>query len=381
MSDNHEDDAINHLLGEYDERQSLSEMERKVKTHRLKSQVRSIENQEANMAKLSQLDIRGVSDTQIEQMNKEHEMMRESLKSSIPFICPTLTSFFNFSYPSLVFIGAKSGQGKSTFTANLAYSLLVDKRKSGEKRKILILSNEEMSLSVYNRLGCLHLGYNLNDVKNFTDEQHENLKKFRTGVAKAGRVRVIDPSYDGVEGATTSYEGLVAILDNLLKKHKEKVAQNPDAEADFDAIIIDYYQKINESKETSEPTWAVLKKVSDYLDNYYKQYPAPVVVFGQIKPESKDDDVDSFEYRIKDGKSIFIPATIALELKPVKEESRTEVILQKARWSSEQGKSVNVGWDKGLIVDYTDEFKLKKAQEREERAHKNMMAGVKPKND
>lgn len=382
MSDKN-DVTVDDILAEAEERKSLSEMERKVKKARLKKQLAELEESEANQASLDKLDVRVVSPEQLNRMDQEHDLMVKSLSYSLPLISPGLTEFVGFSYPSLFFVGAKSGQGKSTFAANAIYNMMMQKPEGGSKKKnILLLTNEEMSLSVYNRIACLHKGWNVDRMKLFTPEQHDEVRRIRNGIASRGIVRVVDSTYDGVKGATTTYEGLVAVLENIYSIYKAKKELDPEAEADYGMIVLDFYNKVSSSiKNPTEPSWSVLTRVSNYLDEFYKKYPAPVLVFGQLKPDTDDETADGFEYRIKDSKSIFVPATTALELKAFKKERRTAVIMQKNRWGANQGESINLHQKEGKFIDFSLEYQIEIARSNEEKAHKELMKSVNLKND
>lgn len=358
---------VDDIIAEAQARASLAEKSRRVKEHRLNREIKNIEDSERKKKALDSLDVRTISDAHITSMYKEYDTMVDSLKSNLPFVTPSLTDKVSFNYPSLFFIGAKTGVGKSTMAANIAYMVMQNKidRQNGDssRGKVLILSNEEIDFNVYNRLACMYAGYNYNKVRSFTKEQHENIKALGRKFAESNKLRVIDNRFeiDGVKGATSTFEGIKSILDNLLEKYRKNLEVNPKASPDYDVIIIDYLQKITDSLEDpGAPMWSVLKRTTDYLDRFYKDYPAPVVVFGQIKPEAKDevDDDGGFEFRIKHGKDILVAATTALEIKRDFKNNKTEIVVRKSRWGG-SGVVVPLGYDRGRYVDFTEEFEKK----------------------
>lgn len=367
MSNNN--DSQSDLIKEIEQRSSLIEKKRIIETVRVEKQFTEIQEAEKEKERLKTVDVTAIDEGFLEKMDWEQKMMRESVSRRMTFVTPNLTDFVPFTYPNLILIGAKSGQGKSTFASNMIYQLMVSKRKS------LLLSNEEKSVDVYNRLSCLHRGWNYNDRNFFREDQWEELTRLRHKMYRSGRVRVIDSDYESFKDATTSFEGIKFILDNLYSVFLEKKKLDENASPDFDCIVLDYYQKVSTSIDNPNlKQWEVLKKLSDYLDNFYKKYPAPVVLFCQLKSES--EDTDYFENRIKEGKSIFVSSTFAMELKPDKKSRVTEFIPHKHRWSHKIDEKIKLVWSKGLFVDHTPEHDVMVATENNFKTENALMESI-----
>lgn len=363
------DDIVKKIEEEAKAEMSYDQKKKIVDRHRIDSQLEYIEKRKTEMERLSKIDITALPDAYFDKMDEEHDRMIQSLTNRMPFINPDLTEFVPFSYPNLLLVGGKTGHGKSTTAANIVYSLLNDLNEQGKPRRVLVISNEEMSVNVLNRIICLEEGWNINNIKNFSLPQHETLRKRRREISANGRLRVIDSDFPGFKDVTTSIEGLKFVLENAYDRFQET------GEA-YDAILIDYFQKITISKENPRlRPFDVLVEVTNFLDGFYKRYPAPVVVFSQIKPESKDDA--EFEHRVKLCKNIFVVSTHALEIVPDKRTLSTEFICHKHRFSSdENGTSVIVGWDKGFLVPYTDEFKMAVIKRLSEKEHQKLMGTI-----
>jgi hypothetical protein len=373
--------TVEDILQDADERISLAAKKRKVEKTKIERELRKIEEAEKNQAALDRLDVRQIPDEQIDRMDREHDLIVQSFSNFLPFVCPSLTDFVNFSYPSLFFVGAKSGQGKSTFAANAIYNLLYNDET--KDRKVLLLTNEEMAINVYNRIICIHKGWNIDYARSFTQDQHNEIKAIRRKMVKKGQVRVVDSTYEHVKNATTSYEGLVTILENIYKSYIKQKEENPDIKPDYSLIVLDFYNKVNTSiVNPAEPAWSVLSKVSNYLDEFYKKYPAPVLVFGQLKPDKKDEEIDAdgFEFRIKDSKSIFVPTTTALELRANKKERVTTVIIQKNRFGVNQGESIEIHQKNGKFIDFDPVYKAKIVADNSEREHQKALKNLTVKN-
>lgn len=363
------DDVVKKIEAEAKAEVSYDQKKKIIDRHRIDSQLEYIERKKAEIERLSKIDITALPESYFDKMDEEHDRMIQSLTNRMPFINPDLTEFVPFSYPNLLLIGGKTGHGKSTTAANIVYSLLNDVNAAGQPRKVLVISNEEMSINVLNRIICLEEGWNLNNIKSFSAQQHETLKVRRREISENGRLRVIDSDFPGFKDVTTSIEGIKFILENAYDKFKAT------GEA-YDAIIIDYFQKITISKENPRlRPFDVLVEVTNFLDGFYKRYPAPVVIFSQIKPESKDDS--EFEHRVKLCKNIFVVSTHALEIIPDKRTLSTEFVCHKHRFSSdENGTSVVVGWDKGFLVPYTEEFRMAVIKRLSEIEHQKLMGNI-----
>lgn len=366
---NNDNSQRDDLLKEIEQRSSLIEKKRVIETVKIEKQFAEIKETEKEKERLKTVDVTAIDEGFLQKMDWEQKMMRESVSRRMTFVTPNLTDFVPFTYPNLILIGAKTGQGKSTFASNMIYQLMVNHRKS------LLLSNEEKSVDVYNRLSCLHKGWNYNDRNYFSEEQWEEMTRLRHVMYRSGRVRVIDSDYESFKDATTSFEGVKFILDNLYNTFLEKKKLDESASPDFDCIVLDYYQKVSSSIENPQlKQWEVLKKLSDYLDNFYKKYPAPVVIFCQLKSEAGDDDY--FETRIKEGKAILVPATFAMELKPDKKTRVTEFIPHKHRWSNRIDEKIKLVWERGLFVDHTPEHDVMIATENNSYAESKMLESV-----
>jgi hypothetical protein len=237
-------------------------------------------------------------------------------------------------------IAAQTGEGKSTITANAAYSTLI------QGKRVLILSNEEMRSSVYQRLTCLNFGWDFNKMKEFTEDQVKVLEEYTKKWAK--RANVLDSNSLGVSGLTTSIEGIKGVLESLIANGTK-----------VDAIFLDYYQNVSTSKLNPSATpIEVQAELSNYLDQFKNRYPAPIIVFSQLHPKGESEK--TFEERLKGRKNIFEKATIAFEVRANKAERVSEWIIHKSRFHTiVQGQSVKLGWDAGKYVKITPEFKLK----------------------
>lgn len=325
---------MSELIKKLKEAQSktLHEKELELKAHSTNVKYDSYLTKKVQQEKASRLDLKNVPGDYFEKLSAQYVASQVEYKNYLPFITNKLSKLVPLYYPNLILVGALTGSGKTTASANIVHRLLK------EKKKVLILSNEELVLDIYTRLACLELDLNINDRLCFTDEQHNLIK---SKIPEIGEyVRVVDLEYDNNKELTSSVEGMRAIFQHL---EKEKI---------FDCIIIDYYQKVSKSDNYQKnANHQVLQDFTDVLDKYYKTCHAPVVVMCQLHPTRSEDT--SFESRIKLGKSILISSTLAVEIESDKTKLETKWTCHKGRWGN-QGARVITKWSKGKFTDSED---------------------------
>lgn len=308
---------------------SRLEKEEELKNAKIDSSYENYLLAKENVAKAQTLNLAILPENYFEQLNSQYVKAKDQYKCSLPFITPGLTKLVPLYYPNLILVGALTGSGKTTASANIVHQLIK------EKKRVLIISNEELVLDVYTRIACLDLDLNINDRLSFTDEQHNLI---RSKIPEIGQfIRVVDTDYDSNHNLTSSIEGMRSLFEHISEEKR------------WDCIIIDYYQKVTKS-QYSETTahHFVLQEFTHLLDKFYKICHAPVIVMCQLHP-SKSDDAD-FESRIKLGKSILVSSTFALEIESDKTTFETKWICHKGRWGN-QGIKLTTIWSKGKFSD------------------------------
>jgi hypothetical protein len=214
---------------------------------------------------------------------------------------------------------------------------------TGESTKVLILTNEERKEDVYNRITCLLNKWSYTNHNKFTEEQVETFNKAIPILST--RVTVIDNVHEGAHGATTSLEGIEGIFENLTRN---KIY--------YDVVVIDYYQNIISSKKNPKlDEYEVQAKLSRMLDRYKNQYPAPIVLLGQVNaPDENGNPI--FYWRIQGRKLIMTVCTIAIEMLVDKKHKVTKWHIWKSRFAEDIGGAIETGFKDGRFVPYTAEF-------------------------
>jgi hypothetical protein len=309
-----------------------------------------------------QIDLSKSSPERIQKMQDNNEEYFELLKTSKLFLN---NQDFNVRVPffakNLILITASTGQGKSTAAANIAFHSLT----AGQK--VLMITNEEVVEDCYNRVTCLIKGWAYVDHKKFTTDQINTFNKYIKILEP--RMKVIDDKYSSMEGGqTTTLEGIKSVLQSIEGN-----------EANFDVVIIDYYQKIETSLEMPKLVdWQVQQNLANFLDNYKNNYLAPIVLMAQKK--SNPDDKMSYKESIEGRKIILNAATCAIDVNADRDMKRTGWTLKKSRFSEFLDDTIYTGFKNGKYVPYTDEFKNLVEIEKQEAERNKMNRNIQPTN-
>lgn len=240
---------------------------------------------------------------------------------------------------NVILMAATSGEGKSTISANLTYHAIM------QKQRVLVITNEEHVADVYNRVTALLKGWSYSDHSEFTAEQRETFSKFIKFLSK--RITVIDDQFNDELGQTTTIEGITTILNSVIQQ-----------QAKFDVIIIDYYQNVyNSITNPQKQPWQVQEDFCRFLNNFKNIYKGPIILLAQ-KKAVKEENM-SFKEAIEGRKMVLNVATCAIEVKADRQNYKTDFIIKKSRFNGYVGETIEVGFDRGLYVPYTKDFKIR----------------------
>lgn len=311
---------------------------------RVSSQLELVEQNERDMAQARATDFGALTDEQIAKLQQENDEYMEAAKNAMTFIIPEFDNLVPFFRKNFILIGARTGEGKSTAVANIAFTMLQ------KGKRVLVLTNEEKAEDFYNRVTALSMGWHYTNHNKFTDEQKITFKRGIKALASNGKLTVVDNNHNGSTGVTTTLEGIATVFDNLIAKQEY-----------YDVVLIDYYQNIIHSQKYPHLSEnEAQSRLSRMMDKYKNTYPAPIVMMAQINaPDEKDKT--PFQYRIKGRKIIMDPATFAVEMIRNTEGSFTKWVVHKSRFTEAIGKDIKTGYDKGRFVKYDSAF-IERAQ-------------------
>jgi hypothetical protein len=331
----------------------------KLDQNRYTQQLEELEQNQKDLAIAKNLDFSCMSLEQQESTLKEFDDYFAAAKKKMIFINQTFSEFVPFFRKNLLLLGASTGKGKSTAAANIAFSLLRQRNpETGKLYRCMVITNEERAEDVYNRVTFLGRGWHYVNHDEFTPEQISVCRQAIPALANGGRLMVVDNTYGGAHGITTSIEGIESIFENMIAK------------GDFyDCIIIDYYQNIiNSKKNPYLDEFKVQAKLARMLDQYKNIYPAPIVLLAQVNPLTDEDDHTPFNRRIAGRKLIMDVCTFAAEMSIDYARRATQFVFWKSRFTKAVGQSLLAGYDKGKLVPYTKEFETSVRDENDKKA-------------
>jgi DnaB-like helicase C terminal domain len=360
------DDFLKQLGPEDD----LNKKEKELKAHNINVRYERFKDNEERHEAIKHTKFGTISDEQAEEIGKESTAYLEKAAKPLSFINEAFFGKVPFFEKNLILVGADSGDGKSTAVANIVFRLVARKDElTGKTRRVLVITNEENIADFYNRLTCLFDGIAYTDHDQFTEAQRNRFAKMIK--AWKNRVTIIDDTFNSngktVTGATTTPEGIKAIFENLIK----------DGEY-YDAVLIDYYQGVNESSlDMTLDEYKAQRKLTNILEHYRKIYPAPIVLMCQVNRDDPENPTP-MKYRIMGTKLVYTRATYVLEMIKHVEELMTEWVIHKGRFAK-LGESVKTHFHKGMYIPHTTEFanNLKASRERAADTEFNKTIGIK----
>lgn len=252
---------------------------------------------------------------------------KKMLSQRITLINDALSATIPFTRENLYLFCAYTGSGKSTVAANITYPLWQ------QKKKTLVISNEESKQDILFRIACLHLGLNFNDYKKGLMSNDDMLKVVGLFPEISEYVKVLDVTYQ--DGITTKIEGIKKALEAVKK------------EDSYSCVLIDYFQLVKYSiKDSKKTAYENLNDLRVWLGQYIKASTMPVVLFAQLYSVSKKGGAKDIDTRIKDCSAIVEPATVIIEIVPNYEARTSSFIVHKDRFGK-AGSKIECGFEKG----------------------------------
>lgn len=256
----------------------------------------------------------------------ESEVRKQAIKNKVPFLAPVFDGVFSLTR-GLVLVGAKSGHAKSTTAANIVAHFL----ESVPEGDAIVISNEEASEAVLNRISCamLRKSFVRFHKGEMPDRDQRAVEDLVPSIAE--RIEVID---DGAWNMTV-LEDVISVLEYAAKK-------------DVRMVVVDYLQTVNTS--SSHPEYEAVrisKMLGFYLKEYGRKVSVPVIVFAQLKPASESPDISA---RFQNDKTIYNHAFAVIEIMPDFENRTTNFVIHKDRFGYSQGKQVTMGFQDGRYV-------------------------------
>lgn len=331
-------------------KKAVQEKDLTLKEHRVTRDLDELVKNTAEMEAAKTVDFNQMSQEDIAQLVIDNDEYMKASKHAMIFINDEFKKIVPFFKKNLIVIAGDTGDGKSTAVSAIVYGAITRKNPAtGKPCRCLVLSNEEASEDIINRITSLIKGWQYTNHDQFTDEQRKTFSEYIPKLTKDGRLTVINDSYRGLN-CTTSVEGIETIFNNLIRDYEE--GKNV-----YDVVILDYYQNVTYSKvDPKLDEFMCQRKLSNLLDRMKIRYPGPIVVMAQMKRLSDDSDTTPFNVRLKGSKLICDKATFICELIPERKLLRSKWVVWKSRFTGAVGKSIYTGYDHGKFVPYDANF-------------------------
>jgi replicative DNA helicase len=290
-------------------------------------------NTDVTFADVQALGTKSAIKSMFEKMAQYNKMLAEK----ITFVNKELTKLIPFTRENLYLFCAYTGSGKTTLVSNILHPLWK------EKKKCLVLSNEETQEEIILRVACIELGLNFNSWKKGEMSLEDQRQAMYLFPQISEYIKIFDVTFKN--GLTAKLEGIKSALEAVRK-------------TDYSCVLIDYYQKIHASiDEPDRSKYNILYDLSVYLTQYIKNSNVPVAMCVQLHSIGKRNNIE-LDSRVKEGPIILEGATVVLELIPNFADSTTEIVIKKDRFGY-TGKKITLGYDRGKFVPMTEEFKKK----------------------
>lgn len=327
-------------------RKEVQEKKLLVEDRRYSNELERIQKGDEDMLRTSNVNVGVLTDEDILTIQKQNRAHLEASKNSMMFLNKEFSKIVPFFPGTLALIGARTGGGKSSLAANLITSTVRQINPiTGNNRRVLLISSEELPITCYNRLTCHIKDMNFDAQDEFTEEQKEVLVDY---IAKWARAGVTILGEDDAH-LTTSIEGIDSIFKNIIK-----------ADAHYDLILIDYIQKITTSrKNPSMKPHEVLRETMYLLDGYKNKLNSAIAVMSQLSSQKSGDDAVELDFqdRLRGCRDLITPSTVAIELVPFYSDHKSRFIIRKNRYKgSTVGGHIDLGYKKGKYIPYTEEF-------------------------
>jgi replicative DNA helicase len=263
---------------------------------------------------------------------RDYSQRNKSFRDAVPFISEAFDSKFKLVPGQLVTVAAYTGTGKTTTVVNVAYKYLM------QGKRVFIISNEESSNDVYDKVSCLMEGVDPLEYANqhSTPEQTLRIMKRFQSLVQEKRLFVLDCELSN--NGTTKSEYVL----NLIKK-LDKATVKPDV------VLIDYLTNIyTAGSSSSDNHYFQLEKFLSELKNILNTLSFPIIMCAQMHSDDKKKGAKSMDTRMVMGGSILRYSTIVIEVKVNFDTKITTYEIHKNRRFQHKG-SVELIYDKGIM--------------------------------
>jgi len=264
------------------------------------------------------------------QYQKDRNLIREARYTEVAFIGSPLKLRMG-----VTVFGGCTGRGKSTTNANILadfYGRYVD-------RQAFVITNEERSSDVLDRISCIILNYD------FFAYRAGQLSPDVTKQVEDHSLDILTQRIEVVSAHKMDMTCLEDVIDVL-----QAAAVNPE----INLILIDYLQTVSWSRVNRDANqYEISKSLGLFLKEYGRTAKIPVIIFAQVAPLARDRNgqpvMADFSGRVQGDKTFANHAIMCVEILPDFEGRTTQFYIHKDRFGDRQGRSLTFDWRAGCL--------------------------------
>jgi predicted ATP-dependent serine protease len=258
------------------------------------------------------------------QYDLDRELISKARKTQVNFVGSELKLRMG-----VTVLGGCTGRGKSTTSANV----LAHFYSSYPDRQAVVITNEEVSADVLDRVSCVLLDLNFYKYRDgFLRQEDEDLIKNKS-VQLMERIEVV---------CTTAVD--MTCIDDVVEVLQ--YAKNKD---NVHLVVFDYLQTVTWSRCYEDASrYEISKKLGLFLKQYGRTVNIPVLVFAQLQPTGSSNT--DFASRIQGDKTFVNHAVMAIEIRPDFAKKQTVFYVDKDRFGEMQGNSLTFSWNYGKLI-------------------------------
>jgi len=263
------------------------------------------------------------------QYELDRTLIRKSQRTQISFLGSDLNLRMG-----VTVIGGCTGKGKSTCSANL----LADFFNRYPTKQALVITNEEVSADVLDRIACVHLQTDFYKYRDGVVPQEVEERVEEAAQQLFERIEVVSSSKVDM----TCLEDVIDVL--VFAASKDYI----------NLVVVDYLQTVTWSRECRElNAYEVSKRLGIFLKDYGRKISIPVAIFAQIQPapSSESEWVPDFSTRIQGDKTFVNHCIMAIEIIPSFKDLTTQFYIHKDRYGSTQGSRLLFNYERGRLVE------------------------------
>ena len=299
---------LEHMTDEFAENARIQGLQEETRKDQIEINHKRTKIQKTEMDRISNIQDRISGEDILKRPFKTDGMQKsvDDRKHAVVFFNEDISDHFVIAPGSLVVIPSMTNNGKSTIVASLISALVED------KKKVMLLSNEETEEDARARVSCLRTNVSFGDYKTnkCTQEELNIVFKDAEYLANSGLLIVISSKDEADAYRVTTVNGVIQTMKSVNGK--------------IDCVMLDYYNNVNMSEFGHIDPWHINNQLASELNILKGNLSYPIIAMAQceaVRTEKKyenkgqiDYEGNHVSYRWKGGKNLITYATDIIEL-------------------------------------------------------------------